>query len=111
MIAAGGSSQKLQLFIRANAMSGAPIIIGICQFAKPTAAGMIAPKIMMRPCSVVSELKNSGCTICSPGSNSSARMVSAKQPPTKNIVSANMRYSVPMSLWFVVVIQRMIPPG
>ena len=42
-------------------MSGAPIIIGICQFAKPTAAGMIAPKIMMRPCSVVIELKNSGC--------------------------------------------------
>ena len=61
MIAAGGSSQKLQLFIRANAMSGAPIIIGICQFAKPTAAGMIAPNTMMRPCSVVSELKNSGC--------------------------------------------------
>src|SRR5690348_13392320 len=54
MIAAGGRSQKLQLFMRANAMSGAPIIIGICQFANPTAAGMIAPKIMMRPCSVVS---------------------------------------------------------
>jgi len=30
-----GSSQKLQLFMRANAMSGAPIIIGICQLAKP----------------------------------------------------------------------------
>ncbi len=79
-------------------MSGAPIIIGICQFAKPTAAGMIAPKIMMRPCSVVSELKNSGWTICSPGSNSSARIVSAMQPPTKSIVSENRRYSVPMSL-------------
>ncbi len=89
MIAAGGSSQKLQLFIRANAMSGAPIIIGICQFAKPTAAGMIAPKIMIRPCSVVSELKNSGWTNCRPGWNSSVRMVSAKQPPTKNMVSAN----------------------
>ena len=111
MSAAGGSSQKLQLFIRANAMSGAPIIIGTCQFAKPTAAGMIAPKIMMRPCSVVSELKNSGWTICSPGWNSSARMVSAMQPPTKNIVSENSRYSVPMSLWLVVVIQRMIPVG
>src|SRR5581483_274801 len=54
--AAGGSSQKLQLFMRAKAMSGAPIIIGMFQFAKPTAAGMIAPKIMMRPCMVVSEL-------------------------------------------------------
>ena len=84
--------------MRANAMSGAPIIIGICQFAKPTAAGMIAPKTMMRPCSVVSELKNSGCTICRPGWNSSVRMVSAIMPPTKNIVSENSRYSVPMSL-------------
>jgi hypothetical protein len=65
--AAGGRSQKLQLFIRAKAMSGAPIISGTCQLAKPTAAGMIAPKIMMRPCSVVSELKNSGWTICRPG--------------------------------------------
>ena len=108
-IAAGGSSQKLQLFIRANAMSGAPIIIGICQFAKPTAAGMIAPKIMMRPCSVVSELKNSGCTICRPGWNSSARIVSAIMPPTRNIVNENHRYIVPMSLWLVVVSQRMIP--
>ncbi len=98
MIAAGGSNQKLQLFIRANAMSGAPIISGIIQLAKPTAAGMIAPKIMIRPCSVVSELKNSGCTICRPGMNSSARMVSAITPPTKNIVSANSRYIVPMSL-------------
>src|SRR5690348_5938750 len=39
MKAAGGSSQKLQLFIRANAMSGAPICIGISQLAKPTAPG------------------------------------------------------------------------
>ena len=109
--AAGGSSQKLQLFIRANAMSGAPIIIGTIQLAKPTAAGMIAPKIMIRPCSVVSELKNSGCTICRPGSNSSARMVIAIVPPTRNIVNENHRYSVPMSLWLVVITQRMIPLG
>ncbi len=31
----GGSSQKLMLFIRGNAMSGAPIIKGISQFPKP----------------------------------------------------------------------------
>ena len=110
-IAAGGSSQKLQLFIRANAMSGAPIIIGICQFANPTAAGMIAPNTMMSPCSVVIELKNSGLTICSPGSNSSARISIAIEPPTKNIVSENHRYIVPMSLWLVVVSQRVNPVG
>ncbi len=53
-IPAGGSSQKLQLFIRANAISGAPIMSGICQFANPTNAGMIAPNTMIRPCMVVS---------------------------------------------------------
>lgn len=31
----GGRSQKLMLFIRGNAMSGAPIISGISQFPKP----------------------------------------------------------------------------
>lgn len=31
----GGSSQKLMLFIRGNAMSGAPIISGISQFPNP----------------------------------------------------------------------------
>ena len=53
-IAAGGSSQKLQLFMRANAMSGAPTISGICQFAKPTKAGMMAPNTMINPCMVTS---------------------------------------------------------
>ena len=31
----GGNSQKLMLFIRGNAISGAPIISGISQFPKP----------------------------------------------------------------------------
>jgi hypothetical protein len=65
--AAGGSSQKLQLFIRGKAMSAAPICIGISQFAKPTKAGMIAPNTMITPCIVVSWLKNSGSTSCRPG--------------------------------------------
>ncbi|KAG1242119.1 hypothetical protein G6F68_016350 [Rhizopus microsporus] len=53
MIAATGSNQKLKLFMRANAMSDAPICIGIIQFAKPTNAGMMAPNTMMMPCMVV----------------------------------------------------------
>ena len=95
--------------MRANAMSGAPICIGINQFAKPTNAGMIAPNTMISPCMVVSWLKNSGFTICRPGSNSSLRISSAIVPPTRNMMKLNQRYSVPMSLWLVVVIQRMMP--
>jgi hypothetical protein len=96
--AAGGSSQKLKLFMRANAMSGAPICSGIIQFAKPTNAGMIAPNTMMTPCIVVSWLKNSGFQNCRPGWNSSNRMPRASTPPRRNIVMLNHRYIVPMSL-------------
>ncbi len=107
---ANGRIQNDQLFMRANAMSGAPIFIGISQLAKPTKAGMIAPNTMIRPCMVVIWLKKSGLTICSPGENSSARMTSAITPPTMNMMKLNHRYIVPMSLWLVVVIQRMMPP-
>ena len=65
--AAGISSQKLRLFMRAKAMSAAPICSGIIQFAKPTKAGMIAPNTMIRPCIVVSWLNSSGLTNCRPG--------------------------------------------
>ncbi len=52
MVPANGSIQNDQLFMRGNAMSGAPIIIGTIQFAKPTNAGMITPKIMISACMV-----------------------------------------------------------
>ena len=32
-------------------------------------------------------------------------------PPAMNMMNENHRYKVPMSLWLVVMIQRMIPPG
>ena len=46
---AGGSSQNEMLFMRGNAMSGAPIMIGTIQLAKPPiSAGMTMKKIMIR---------------------------------------------------------------
>ena len=50
---AGGRIQKLQLFMRGSAMSGAPTISGICQLASPTKAGISAPKIITSACMVV----------------------------------------------------------
>jgi hypothetical protein len=108
---ANGRIQNDQLFMRGSAMSGAPIISGIIQLPRPTKAGMTAPKIMTRACTVVIWLKNSGLTICMPGMNSSARMISAIEPPMKNISSENSRYSVPMSLWLVPKNQRSTKPG
>src|SRR3954470_23149313 len=47
---AGGSSQKLMLFRRGNAMSGAPIISGMNQLPKPPiSAGMTTKNTMIRP--------------------------------------------------------------
>ena len=106
---AAGNSQKLKLFMRGRAMSGAPIISGIIQLARPTNAGITAPKTITRPCMVVIWLKNSGCTICRPGWNSSARITMANEPPNRNMEKANHRYSVPISLWLVVSTQRIRP--
>ena len=103
------SNQKLILFMRGNAISGAPIIIGTIQLAKPTKAGMTAPKTITSACMVVIELKNCGSTNCIPGSNNSARIIIAIEPPTKNMASANTKYNVPISLWFVVTTQRNHP--
>jgi hypothetical protein len=106
---ANGRIQNDQLFSRGSAMSGAPTIIGTSQFASPTNAGITAPKIITSACIVVIWLKKCGSTICRPGWNSSLRMISAMKPPTKNISSEKHRYSVPMSLWLVVVTHRIIP--
>ena len=49
----GGSSQKLMLFIRGNAMSGAPIISGTNQFPKPPIMiGITIKKIITNACAV-----------------------------------------------------------
>ena len=52
-VKANGRIQKLKLFMRGSAMSGAPTCIGIIQFARPVQAGMTAPKIMISACMVV----------------------------------------------------------
>ena len=84
-------SQNEKLFIRAKAMSAAPICSGIIQFANPTKPGMMAPNTMIRPCMVVSWLNNSGFTSCRPGWNSSARISKARMPPTMSMVKLNSR--------------------
>ena len=102
MVNAEGSNQKLKLFILGSAISGAPICIGINQFASPTNAGMTPPKIMIKPCIVTNWLYLIGSISCNPGSNNSALMPIAIAPPVKNIRKLNQRYRVPISLWFVV---------
>ena len=98
-----GSSQNEMLFMRGNAMSGAPIMIGTNQLPNPPiSAGITMKKIMIRPCEVVKTLYVSALPkICIPGSCSSARMAMDSAPPITPAVIAKIRYIVPMSLWFV----------
>ncbi len=72
---------------------------------------MIAPNTMISPCIVVNWLNSSGLTSCRPGWNNSARINSARTPPTISMAKANSRYSVPMSLWLVANTQRRQPAG
>ena len=52
-----GSSQNEMLFMRGNAMSGAPIMMGTNQLPKPPiSAGMTMKKIMISPCMVMCTL-------------------------------------------------------
>src|SRR5258707_7424520 len=52
-----GNSQNEILFMRGNAMSGAPIISGTNQLPKPPIiAGITMKKIMIRPCEVTNTL-------------------------------------------------------
>ena len=104
-----GSNQKLRLFILGIAISGAPICIGINQFARPTNAGITPPKIMINPCIVTSWLYLIGSISCKPGSNNSALIPIAKAPPKRKAAKLNHRYRVPISLWLVVVNHLMIP--
>ena len=54
MMNATAVSQKLTLFMRGNAMSGAPIISGTNQLPKPPIiAGMTMKNTMIRPCAVI----------------------------------------------------------
>src|SRR5579885_580825 len=107
---ANGRIQNDQLFMRGSAMSGAPIISGTIQLARPTKAGMIAPKIITSACSVVIWLKKYGCTNCRPGCASSVRITPENSAPTQAMMKANTRYSVPMSLWLVEHTQRLKKP-
>ncbi len=89
---------------RGNATSGAPICSGSSQLAKPANSGVANSSSMIVPCMVKSWLYVSRLsTICRPGAASSARMASAIAPATMKNPNEEIRYSVPIFLWSVVV--------
>ena len=90
---AGTSSQKLMLFKRGNAMSGAPTMIGTNQLPNPPIiAGMTTKKIMIRPCAVTVAFQDwPEEKYFKPGLANSMRMWTDKATPTIPAMIAKTR--------------------
>lgn len=67
-VSEGGSSQKLILFIRGKAISGAPIIKGTSQLPNPPIMmGMTIKKIITKACAVTTTLYTWSLPMKEPG--------------------------------------------
>ena len=89
----GTISQKLMLFMRGNAMSGAPIISGTNQLPKPPiSAGMTTKNTMISPCALTKEFQVwPSAKNCRPGCCSSRRMIMDKATPIAAAMTEKIR--------------------
>jgi len=105
----GGRSQKLMLFIRGNAMSGAVIIRGTNQFPNPPIMmGITMKKIMTKAWAVTITLKIWSFWPKIVGWDSLNRMMNLIEAPSIPAHRPNPKYIVPMSLWLVEYNHRVI---
>ncbi len=86
------------MFSLGKATSGEPICSGIRKLANPTKSAVANSSSMIEPCIVNSWLYCSSVTICRPGWNSSARMISAIRPAIRKNVNDVPMYSRPIVL-------------
>lgn len=78
----GGKSQSLMLFMRGNAISGAPIIRGSNQFPNPPIiTGITTKKIIIKAWAVTKELYNWSSSSQEPGVDSSIRTRRLREVP------------------------------
>ena len=97
------------LFIRGKAMSGAPIIKGTNQLPKPPIIiGITIKKIIIKAWAVTMTLYVWSSPIKDPGWPSSSRIKILNAVPENEAQAPNKKYKVPMSLWFVENIHRLI---
>ena len=106
---AGGSIQNLILFNRGNAISGALIIKGINQFPNPPIiVGMTKKKIITNAWAVTMTLYNWSSPKRVPLTPNSRRMRALNAVPKNADQMPKRKYRVPISLWFVEYIQRIL---
>lgn len=100
----GGSNQKLMLFIRGKLISGAPISSGTNMFPNaPIKVGITKKNIIIKACAVTITLYRcaSPAKYASPGKLSSIRIITEKPVPIMADISPNIKYNIPIFLWFV----------
>ena len=106
---AGGNNQKLRLFIRGKAISGALIIRGTSQLPNPPIiVGITKKKIIIKACAVIITLYTWSSPKVLPAEPSSRRMIDLKAVPMKADQIPKIKYKVPISLWLVEYIHRTI---
>ena len=97
---AGNKNQKLILFSRGNAMSGAPNISGISQFPNPPIKiGIITKKIMTKAWAVTMTLYSWSSPNKGPGCPSSIRISILRPVPSIPLHAPVIKYRVPIFLW------------
>ena len=100
----GTNNQKLKLFNRGNAISGAPIIKGTNQFPNPPInVGIIKKKIIIKAWAVTITLYNCQLLfkITEPVLLNSKRIIRENIVPIIPAKPPKIKYKVPISLWFV----------
>lgn len=99
IINAGGNNQKLILFNRGNAISGAPMYIGTNQFPKPPInTGITKKNIAVNACAVTNTLYNWSSPNILPGPLNSIRIIPLKPAAISPDIPPNIIYNVPISL-------------
>lgn len=98
----GGNNQKLKLFIRGKAISGAPNIKGTNQLPKPPIKiGITIKKIITKAWAVTITLYSWSLPKNLPVCPNSIRIKTLIAVPTIADQAPNIKYKVPISLWLV----------
>jgi hypothetical protein len=106
-IIAGGSNQNLKLFRRGKLISCLPSISGRSQFPKPPIeTGITKKKIIKMACAENMTLYKWSLPKKLPAVPTSRRIIKDILAPTKPLQKPKIKYSDPISLWFVLANQR-----
>jgi hypothetical protein len=96
----GGRSQKLMLFMRGNAISWEPTIIGISQLPNPPIIiGITVKKIITKAWEVTKTLYTWSLPTIEPNPPNSNRIIDLNEVPNKPAQPPKIKYKLPMSLW------------